>query len=91
MDNVEFKAVRTECNYSGRMGATIVKLVANGLFVRLEKHCRQEVILDFGTNVLDKQGFFGHVILQTSLSDMYPLVSIHSLLLQCTPWLCTLL
>ena len=76
-DNVEFKAARTECSYSGRMGATIAKWVANELFVRLEKHCRHEVILDVGTNDLDKQGLFGHLILQTSLSDMYQPVSLY--------------
>ena len=34
-DNFEFKAARTECNYSGRGGATIAKLVANGVFAKL--------------------------------------------------------
>ena len=76
-DNFEFKAAR----YSGRMGVTIAKLVANGLFLRLEKHCSHVVFLDVGTNDLDKQGLFGHLILQTILSDMYQPVSIHSLLL----------
>ena len=57
-DNFEFIATRTECSYSGRMGPTIAKHVANGLFVTLEKHCRHEVILDVGMNDLDKQGFF---------------------------------
>ena len=62
-------------------GATVAKLVAKRLFVGLEKHCRHEVIFDVGTNDLDKQRLFGHLILQTSLSYTYQPVYVYSLLL----------
>ena len=48
-------AARTECNYCGRTGATIAKLVANGLFAKLLKYRSHVVIFDIGTNDPDKR------------------------------------
>ena len=42
--NREFTTARTECSYPCRGGATIAKLVANGLFVKLAKHRLRRVI-----------------------------------------------
>ena len=57
-DNFEFKAARTECSYSGRCGATIAKLVANGLFVRLENIAVTWLFSTLVRMTLINKGFF---------------------------------
>ena len=53
-DKFDVKAARTECNYCGRTGATIAKLVANRLFAKLQNYRSHVVIFDIGTNDPDK-------------------------------------
>lgn len=52
-DNFEFNPLRTQLDFCGRGGATISKLVGNGLFRKLSKKTYDLVIFEIGTCDID--------------------------------------
>ena len=54
-DKFEFKAARTECNYTGRGVLPLQNLLQMGRLQNWIKHRPHEVIFDVGTNELDKR------------------------------------
>lgn len=55
-ENFEFNPRRTQVKLSGRGGATIPKLVSNGLFEKLAEQRPIVLIFDVGTNDIDRRG-----------------------------------
>lgn len=55
-ENFEFDPARTKVRLLGKGGTTIPKLIGNGLYKQIAEHRPQLLVLEVGTNDLDRRG-----------------------------------